>query len=95
MLKLDILVLPVHPDDAEPRGIRTGDEVRVFNGRGSVTIQARIGDTVRSGVVAMPSGWWASRSPGKTSANALTSDGLSDMGEGGDFHDTLVEVERL
>jgi anaerobic selenocysteine-containing dehydrogenase len=87
--------LDMHPGDAKPRGISDGDEVRVFNGRGSVTTQARIGDIVRSGVVAMPSGWWASRSPGKTSANALTSDGLSDMGEGGDFHDTLVEVEKL
>ena len=44
--------------------------------------------------IALPSGWWASLSPGGASANALTADGLSDMGGGGDFHDTLVEVER-
>ncbi len=29
------------------------------------------------------------------SANALTSDGLSDFGGGGDLHDTQVEVEKL
>ena len=43
----------------------------------------------------MPSGWWASLSPGGSSANTLTADGLSDWGGGGDFYDTLVEVTRL
>ena len=42
----------------------------------------------------MPSGWWASLSPGGSSANALTPDGLSDLGGGADFHDTLVQVTR-
>ena len=56
---------------------------------------ARVSDRVRPGVVAMPSGWWASLSPGGTSANALTPDGLSLWGGGGDFHDTLVEVARV
>jgi len=36
---------------------------------------------------------WASTSPSGRSANALTADGLSDLGQGGDFHDTLVEVD--
>jgi anaerobic selenocysteine-containing dehydrogenase len=52
-------------------------------------------DRVRPGVVAMPSGWWASRSPGGSSANALTPDGLTLWGGGGDFHDALVEVEPV
>ncbi|MBI4279842.1 MAG: molybdopterin oxidoreductase family protein [Armatimonadetes bacterium] len=87
-------LLDLHPEDAASRGIRDGARVRVFNDRGSVEVRARIGDRVRSGVVAMPSGWWASLSPGGSSANALTSDGISDLGGGGDFHDTLVEVEQ-
>jgi anaerobic selenocysteine-containing dehydrogenase len=86
-------MLEIHPDDAEPRAIGDGDRVRVFNDRGSVTMPARIGDRIRPGVVSMPSGWWASLSPGGSSANALTSDGLSDLGGGGDFHDALVQVE--
>lgn len=84
--------LDIHPMDAEPRGIADGHTVLVFNGRGSLTVHARVGDRVRPGVVSMPSGWWASSSPSGRSANALTADGLSDLGEGGDFHDTLVEV---
>jgi anaerobic selenocysteine-containing dehydrogenase len=78
--------------DAAARGIVDGDAVRVFNARGSVVARARVGDRVRPGVAAMPSGWWASLSGG-SSANALTPDGLADFGGGGDFHDCLVEIE--
>lgn len=87
-------LLDLHPDDATRRGIGDGDLVRVFNERGSMELRARVQDGVRPGVVSMPSGWWASRSPSRSSANALTPDGLSDRGGGGDFHDALVEVER-
>ncbi len=85
--------LDLHPDDAAERGIADGERVRVFNDRGSVTVAARVGDRVPPGVVSMPSGWWASAMPSGSSVNALTPDGLSDMGEGGDFHDALVQVE--
>ena len=85
-------VLDMHPIDAERRGILEGQTVRVFNDRGSLTLRVRVGDRVRPAVVSVPSGWWASASPSGRSANSLTADGLSDLGEGGDFHDTLVEV---
>ena len=85
-------LLEIHPDDATPRAIADGAEVRVFNDRGEVRLHARVGERVRPGVVSMPSGWWASLSPGGASVNALTSDDLADLGGGGDFHDTLVQV---
>ena len=84
----------IHPADAATRSIANGDVVRVFNDRGTLTLRARVGDRVIPGMIAVPSGWWPSLSPGGSSANALTADGLSDMGGGGDFHDTLVEVVR-
>ena len=80
--------------DATARGITEGELVRVRNDRGVVLARARIGDRVPPGVVALPSGWWASRVPGGASANALTSDRLTDRGGGATFHDVLVEVER-
>lgn len=86
-------LLDVHPQDAEPRGISDGDMVRVFNDRGEVIVRARVGNKVRNGVVSMPSGWWASNSPGGRSANALTRDGVAPWGRGSDFLDTLVEIE--
>lgn len=87
--------LPVFlaPGDAEPRGIVDGAPVRVRNDRGSLVGSARVGSVVPPGVVAVPSGWWASLSPGGTSANALTPDTLTDLGGGCAFHDALVEVE--
>ncbi|MDH4344992.1 MAG: molybdopterin oxidoreductase family protein [Thermoleophilia bacterium] len=88
-------LLDLSPGDAAARGIADGDEVRAFNDRGSVRARARVGDRVREGVVALPSGWWPSLSPGGTSANALTPARLTDLGGGAAFHDALVEVERL
>ena len=59
-------LLDLHPADAASRGIADGDRVRVFNDRGQVELRVRLGDRVRPGLVAMPSGWWASLSPGGT-----------------------------
>jgi anaerobic selenocysteine-containing dehydrogenase len=86
--------LQMHAQDAEARQIRDGDTVRVFNHRGSMTLRAEVQDGTRLGVVSLPQGFWASLLPGGSSANALTPDGLSDQGGGGDFHDARVEVER-
>jgi anaerobic selenocysteine-containing dehydrogenase len=86
--------LELHPDDAAARGIADGDLVRAFNDLGSITLRASVGDRVRSGVAAMPHGWSPSLSPTGASANALTSDGLSDQGGGSDMYDTRIEVER-
>jgi anaerobic selenocysteine-containing dehydrogenase len=88
-------LLDLHSHDAVPRGISNGDLVRAHNARGELRMRARVGDGVVPGMIAIPSGWWASLSPNGSSANALTADGLSDMGGGGDFHDTLVEVEKV
>jgi anaerobic selenocysteine-containing dehydrogenase len=72
----------------------SGASVRVYNARGSVEVRAEVIDAMRPNVVTMAHGWWASRIGG-SSANALTSDGLSDFGGGGDLHDTRVEVEKM
>jgi anaerobic selenocysteine-containing dehydrogenase len=87
--------LQMHRDDATPRGIVDGDMVRVYNQRGSLQIRAEVAARVRPQVVAMSHGWWASRMPGGSSANALTPDGVSDLGGGGDFHDAWVQVKKL
>jgi anaerobic selenocysteine-containing dehydrogenase len=83
----------ISAQDAAARDVVTGDWVRVFNDRGSLTLKAKVGAEVPPGVVSIPSGWWASKSPTGRSANALTADGVAELGGGGDFHDTLVQVE--
>lgn len=87
--------LQIHPKDAAERGIENGTMVRVYNARGSIEIVAAVDDATLSGVVTMPHGFWASLLPGASSANALTSDSLSDMGGGGAIYDARVEVEKV
>jgi anaerobic selenocysteine-containing dehydrogenase len=88
-------VLEMHPSDAEKRDIRAGDMVKVFNGSGRVMLKAYLSDHALPGVVSMPHGWWPSLMEGGSSANALTPDGLTDLGNGSNFHDARVEVEKI
>jgi anaerobic selenocysteine-containing dehydrogenase len=87
--------LDVHADDAKPRGIATGDRVRIFNDRGSFTATARVTDRTRPGVVVAPSIWWKKLTPDGTNANNVTSQALTDLGRAATFYDCLVEVEAL
>jgi anaerobic selenocysteine-containing dehydrogenase len=84
--------LHIHPDDAAPRAIATGDSVRVFNDRGGLLATARVTDRARPGVVVAPSVWWRKLAPGGENANAVTGQALTDLGHGPTFYDCLVEV---
>lgn len=85
-------LLEIHIDDARARGIREGDQVRVFNDRGSVLLKAHVNGTTQPGVVASRLNW-AKLSPNAASINVLTSERLTDIGRGATFYSTLVEVE--
>lgn len=87
--------LDIHPEDARARNIRDGDEVKVRNQRGEVLISARVKDKVRKGVVCMPQGYWPSLVKGGRSANALTDDRLTDMGDGAALQEARVEVSKV
>jgi anaerobic selenocysteine-containing dehydrogenase len=88
-------LLEVNPEDASKRNIHDGDELKVYNQRGSVFITARISNKVKQGIVCMPQGYWLSFFKGGSSANALTSDILTDMGRGGAIQEVKVEVEKV
>ncbi|HLX83725.1 MAG TPA: molybdopterin-dependent oxidoreductase [Terriglobales bacterium] len=84
--------LEMHPTDAHARGIRDGDQVRAFNHRGEILLQARVDGTVRPGVVAARLDW-ARFSPGGKNINVLTSEKLTDMGNAATFYSVCIEVE--
>jgi anaerobic selenocysteine-containing dehydrogenase len=88
-------VLRMHPVDAAPRSIATGDAVRVLNGRGHCILRAEVVDTVAAGVVCSPSVRWPKLSPGGNSVNMLTPQTLTDKGGGPSFYSCLVQVERI
>ena len=90
-------VLEMHTDDAAARGVATGDAVEVFNARGRIELQARVGDVVAPGVVAARLDWAklsGRAGRGGSNVNALTSETLTDIGRGATFYSTLVEVRR-
>ena len=85
----------VHPDDAAPRSIRTGDQVEIRNGRGAFRAAARVDDGIRPGVVWAPSVWWTKLAPDGHNANETTSQRETDLGGGATFYDNQVEVSLL
>ena len=86
--------LDIHPADAKARGISDGATVKVYNQRGNVQLIARIRNRVLPGIVCMPQGFWPSLMKGGSSANALTPDLLTDMGDGSALQETRVQVEQ-
>jgi anaerobic selenocysteine-containing dehydrogenase len=85
----------MHRSDAERRGIRDGDLVRIFNDRGGYTLRARVNGKPRPGVVVAPSVWWKKYSRDGGNANNVTSQRTTDLGGGATFYDCLVEVQKV
>ena len=50
------VVLEMHPDDAAPRGIDDGDDVRVFNALGTLECGVKVTPLVRRGYGGVPEG---------------------------------------
>ncbi len=86
--------LLIHPEDAAPRAIVSGAIVRIHNDRGEFQATAEVTVRARPGVVVAPSVWWRKLSPDGRNANAVTGQGLTDMGRAATFYDCLVEVSR-
>ena len=87
-------LLEMHADDAASRGIESGQVVRVFNDRGEHHCKVKISKRARPGVVNGLGIWWRKLGLDGTNVNQLTSQRLTDMGNGPVFYDCLVEVEK-
>jgi anaerobic selenocysteine-containing dehydrogenase len=86
--------LLIHPDDAHPLDISSGDEVRIANARGAFFAIADVTDRVRRGVVASTKGRWPADSKSGATVNATVDERDSDMGGGAVFHDNRVRVDK-
>lgn len=87
----------IHTRDAKARGINDGDEVRVFNDRGTVALPAFVTERIMPGVVSIFEGAWYSPDPDGVDrgacANTLTRDAYS--GGGACVMNTsLVEISK-
>ncbi len=93
----------INPVDAEKRGIKNGDVVRLFNDRGQILGGAIVTDLVRPNVVRMcEGGWYDPEEPGVVGTlckhgdvNVLTVDiGTSKLAQGNVAHTALTEIEK-
>jgi len=82
----------ISPFDAEARGIRNGQTIRVFNDKGDMTGKAEISNRISQGLVVFPNGIWFNESGG---INHLISGRETDIGFGAAFHDNRVEIEEV
>jgi anaerobic dimethyl sulfoxide reductase subunit A len=96
--ELQIQAITISSLDAESRGIRQGDMVRVFNNRGEVRMPAKVTERIMPGVVALPQGAWYTPDENGVdhggSANVLTKNVTS---PGGAFpsNTALVQIEKV
>jgi len=76
--------------DANARGIKHDDTVKVFNGRGEFEGKAIITEDVNAGIIVASLGYW--RQLNKGTVNSISLAEFGDMGHSASFSDNLVEV---
>ncbi len=88
--------LEMHPKDAEERGLQDGEIVSVWNALGAVTLQLKVTEVTRPGVLYSPKGTWRGTSQTGFTVNALIpADIRTDIEDGACYHETFVEVKPL
>jgi len=81
----------IHAQDADSRGIKHGDKVRVFNDRGAFEADAKITEDVNAGLIVATLGYWRQLNNG--TVNCISSAEFVDMGHAPSFSDNLVQIE--
>jgi anaerobic selenocysteine-containing dehydrogenase len=90
----DQMVLQMSPADARERRLADQDLVLAFNDLGEVTFTLQVTPDVPAGVVVAEGVFWLEQAPGNRTVNALTSQRLTDRGNGSTFYDNTVEVRK-
>ena len=92
----ELMKLRINPEDAKVYNINDGDEVEIYNNRGSVKIKAYYDEEVQRGTLVTLGVWWQSQSSDPNVAiNALTADRPTDEGWGSTFYDVQVHIKKV
>jgi anaerobic selenocysteine-containing dehydrogenase len=89
------MLLLLNPAEAAARSLDDGQLVLAFNGLGEVAFILRTTDRVPPGVAVAEGVWWMEHAPGDRTVNALTSQRLTDRGNGSTFYDTRIDVKSV
>ena len=88
----------INPLDAASRGIRDGDDVKVYNDRGALILPCRLTDRIMPGVIDIPQGaWYAPDAEGTDRGgcvNVLTSHRWTPFAFATAQHTIMVQVEK-
>jgi anaerobic dimethyl sulfoxide reductase subunit A len=88
----------INPIDAEPRGIKDGDQVKVYNDRGALILPCRITPRILPGVVDIPQGAWYEPDEDGVDrggcVNVLTSHHWTPFAYGTTQHTIMVEIKK-
>jgi len=87
--------LLIHPRDAFPRKISTGDRLRLNNHRGETIREAWVTEDTQPGLVVAEGIYWENAASALTAINDLTSQKTTDLGGGSTFHEARVEITRV
>lgn len=77
--------------DAQKKGIKNNDLIKVHNDRGELTIKAKIDASLRPGNIVIVNGYWHQEG---ACPNILSKGRETDMGHGTAFHDNMVNYEK-
>ena len=92
----ELMKLRINPEDAKVYNINDGDEVEIYNNRGSVKIKAYYDEEVQRGTLVTLGVWWQSQSSDpNVGINVLTADRPTDEGWGSTFYDVQVHIKGL
>lgn len=93
--KQDRMRLLMHPDDAAQRRLQDGQPVLATNQSGQVAFTLQLTERVPVGTVVTEGVWWLEFLHNERGVNALTSQRLTDRGEGSTLYDVAVEVKPV
>jgi len=92
LVKRGTPTLLMHPLDAAARQLGNGSLVVVQNREGELELLLQVTEQVPQGTVVSEGVYWLDRSRSGRGINALTSQRLTDRGEGSTLYDVVVEV---
>lgn len=82
----------VNPEDAKERNIKNGENIRIFNARGEITVESIYDYSLKKGCIVVYNGWWIKDN---SAVNFLSKQRETDMGYGAAFHENLVEFGKV
>jgi anaerobic dimethyl sulfoxide reductase subunit A len=86
----------INPIDAQARGLKNGQTVKIYNDRGTVILPCRITQRILPGVINIPQGaWWKPDKDGNDiggAVNTLTSERWTPFAFGNAQHTIMAEV---